>query len=142
MPDYVKGVINLRGRVIPVIDLRTKFKLAHSDTHERTCTVVVQVNAAGNGRKLVGLIVDGVEEVAQVGPRDIEPTPDFGGAIDTSCLLGMAKTRNAVKMLLDIDKVVQTEGTMDLPESKSGQSDRSGQPGRAATPEPPVPSHF
>ena len=111
----MKGVINLRGKVIPVLDLRTKFQLADSRTHERTCIVVVQVRSASGTRTVVGLVVDGVEEVAQVGANEIEPTPDFGSAVDTTCILGMAKIRNAVKMLLDIDRVVGTEGTVDLP---------------------------
>lgn len=108
MPDFVKGVINLRGRVIPIIDLRVKFGFA-AEFADRTCTVVVQV-ALGEGRLVqMGLIVDGVEEVALIGAADIEPTPEFGTKIDTRYLLGMAKVKGAVKMLLDIDRVIAPE---------------------------------
>ncbi len=113
MPDYVKGVINLRGKVIPVVDLRTRFKLAETGTNERTCIMVVQVVGA-NAKPVIGLVVDGVEEVAQVTVNELERTPDFGGALDTAYLLGMAKVRGKVKMLLDIDKVVASDALADL----------------------------
>jgi purine-binding chemotaxis protein CheW len=114
MPSYIKGVINLRGKVIPVVDLRTKFGLAPAASTERTCIVVVQVELAGHQRTLMGLIVDGVEEVIQISAQDIEETPDFGASLDTTYILGMAKVKNAVKALLDIDKVVAGEEFADL----------------------------
>ena len=104
MPAFVKGVINLRGRVIPVIDLRVKFGL-QAAFGERTCIVVVQVNLATTAVQM-GLIVDNVEEVVNLAPAEIEPTPDFGTRIDTTYILGMAKIKGAVKTLLDIDRVV------------------------------------
>ncbi len=105
MPKYVKGVINLRGRVIPVIDLRAKFDLkAEFDT--RTCIVVVQVKLLSGDSVQTGLIVDQVEEVATLDQSEIEPSPDFGTRIDTSYILGMAKVKEVVSMLLDIDRVV------------------------------------
>jgi len=108
MPADVKGVINLRGRVIPVIDLRVKFGLA-AEFGERTCIVVVLI-PRGSGQTIqMGLIVDSVEEVVNIGADDIEPTPDFGTHIDTSCLLGMAKVKGAVKTLLDLDKVLAAD---------------------------------
>jgi len=113
MPDYVRGVINLRGKVIPVIDLRTRFKLADSSTTERTCIMVVQLGSAA-AKPLVGLVVDGVEEVAFVGGHDIEQTPDFGPSFDTTYILGMAKVRGRVKMLLDIDKVIASDAVINL----------------------------
>ncbi|AHF92931.1 chemotaxis signal transduction protein [Opitutaceae bacterium TAV1] len=105
MPGYVKGIINLRGRVIPVIDLRLKFGL-RAELAERTCIVVVQVKFAGGAPVQMGLIVDSVEEVVSLGAQEIEPTPDFGVRIDTSYLLGLAKIKGVVKTLLDIDRVV------------------------------------
>jgi len=105
MPAYVKGVINLRGRVIPVVDLRVKFGLP-AEFAERTCIVVVQVRLATDQTVQMGLIVDSVEEVVNLTDEEIEPTPDFGGHTDTSYLLGMAKVKGQVKTLLDIDKVV------------------------------------
>ena len=108
MPEYVKGVINLRGRVIPVIDLRLKFGL-RAEVAERTCIVVVQVQLAAGGVVQMGLIVDSVEEVAQLTAAEIEPTPEFGARVDTTYLLGLAKVKGAVKTLLDIDRVVAPE---------------------------------
>lgn len=104
LPDYMKGVINLRGRVIPVIDLRVKFALKAEFT-ERTCIVVVQVKRA-EVQSQMGLIVDSVEEVVNVASEEIEPTPEFGVHVDTAYLLGMAKIKGAVKTLLDIDRVI------------------------------------
>jgi purine-binding chemotaxis protein CheW len=106
MPDYVKGVINLRGRIIPVLDLRLRFALANADSTERTCIVVVQVNLPGNLALQMGLIVDAVEEVINLPDADIEPPPNFGAQITTDAILGMAKVRDSVKTLLDIDKVL------------------------------------
>ncbi len=109
MPDYVKGVINLRGRIIPVIDLRLRFALANADTTERTCIVVVQVNLPGGLSLQMGLVVDAVEEVINLADSDIEAPPNFGAGLTTDCILGMAKAKDVVKTLLDIDKVVAAE---------------------------------
>ena len=108
LPDFVKGVINLRGRVIPIVDLRLKFGLAAEFT-ERTCIIVVQVKLPSEQLVQMGLIVDSVEEVVNLSATEIEPTPDFGAKIDTSYLLGMAKIKGQVKTLLDIDRVVAPE---------------------------------
>ena len=105
VPEFVKGVINLRGRVIPIIDLRVKFGLP-AELAERTCIVVVQVGVAGEAPISMGLIVDNVEEVVNLNADEIEPTPDFGVRIDTAYILGMAKIKGQVKTLLDIDRVV------------------------------------
>jgi purine-binding chemotaxis protein CheW len=106
MPPYVKGVINLRGKIIPVIDLCTKFGLEHAASSENACIVVVQVNGPENRPIQLGLTVDAVEEVCQFVPGDIEQTPEFGAAVDTTSILGMAKAKGVVKTLLDIDRVV------------------------------------
>lgn len=108
MPDFVKGIINLRGRVIPVIDLRIKFGLP-AEMAERTCIVVVQVRLADEQIVQMGLIVDSVEEVATLTDAEIEPTPEFGASVDTRYLLGMAKVKGQVKSLLDIDRVISPE---------------------------------
>jgi purine-binding chemotaxis protein CheW len=105
MPAHLKGVINLRGRVIPVTDLRLRFGLAAALT-ARTCIVVVQVSSGAGGPVQAGLIVDAVEEVANLADADIEPTPDLGTRIDGSCLLGFARVKGVVKMLLDIERVL------------------------------------
>ena len=108
MPAFVKGVINLRGRVIPVVDLRVKFGVK-AEFAERTCIVVVQVKLPTEQTVQMGLIVDSVEEVVTLQASEIEPTPEFGTKIDTTYLLGMAKVKGAVKTLLDIDRVVAPE---------------------------------
>jgi purine-binding chemotaxis protein CheW len=108
MPEFVKGVINLRGRVIPIIDLRVKFGLK-AEFADRTCIVVVQVKLPTSQTVQMGLIVDSVEEVVNLSATEIEPTPDFGTRIDTGYILGMAKVKGTVKTLLDIDRVVSPE---------------------------------
>ena len=108
VPVFIKGVINLRGRVIPIVDLRVKFGLKAEIT-ERTCIVVAQVHSPAGRPIQMGLIVDAVEEVANLNEADIEPTPEFGTQIDTSYLLGMAKVKGQVNTLLDIDRIVSPE---------------------------------
>jgi purine-binding chemotaxis protein CheW len=114
MPAYVKGVINLRGKVIPVVDLRLKFQLADVKITERTCIVVVQLASKGNSGSHLGLIVDAVEEVINIPSADIEATPDFGASVSTDYLLGMAKIKGMVKTILDIDKVISTAGLVQI----------------------------
>lgn len=109
VPPHILGVMNLRGRVIPILDLRLKFGLSDSTIHERTCTIVVQAGPSEGGRSLTGLVVDAIEEVATVSAADIEPPPHFGGSLRTDHILGMAKVRGAVKTLLDMDHILSTE---------------------------------
>lgn len=109
MPLHIRGVINLRGKVIPVVDLRLKFQLSKIEDHDRTCIVVVNVLVASGAQSLLGLIVDSVEEVVNVPQTDLEPTPEFGMPLDTDFILGMAKVHGAVKSLLDIDRVVAAD---------------------------------
>jgi len=107
-PAYIKGVINLRGKVIPVIDLRLKFGLAAAQFTERTCIIVVEI--AGTGRTiLMGIVVDSVSEVLNIKAADIEATPSFGAKLNTDYILGMAKTGGSIKILLDIDKILSAE---------------------------------
>ena len=111
MPDYVKGVINLRGKVIPVIDLRIRFGLANAEYGDTTCTIVSQVNHADGAQSLLGLVVDAVEEVSQVKSEDLEPPPNFGGALNTDYIVGMARIKGGIKSLLDVDKIIAAEMT-------------------------------
>jgi purine-binding chemotaxis protein CheW len=104
-PPYVKGVINLRGKVIPVVDLRIKFGLAPEEYTPRTCIIVVRTQQDGEDL-MIGIIVDGVAEVLTLVDSDIEDTPDFGPGVVTPYLLGMAKIKGKVKILLDIDQVL------------------------------------
>ncbi|MCX7816635.1 MAG: chemotaxis protein CheW [Syntrophales bacterium] len=107
-PDYVKGVINLRGKVIPVIDLRLKFGMQPMDYTERTCIIVVEIS--GEGKKIpMGIVVDAVSEVLNIKGVDIEDTPNFGTRLRTDYIMGMAKMSGGVKILLDIDKVLGAE---------------------------------
>ncbi|HOJ52834.1 MAG TPA: chemotaxis protein CheW, partial [Syntrophales bacterium] len=107
-PHFVKGVINLRGKVIPVIDLRLKFGLEPMEYNERTCIIVVEIASAG--KKIpMGIVVDSVSEVLNIKGNDIEDTPNFGSRLETNYILGMAKTGDGVKILLDIDKVLSSE---------------------------------
>lgn len=107
-PAYVKGVINLRGKVIPVVDLRLKFGLPEVDYDRRTCIIVVQIQHQGV-MLLTGIIVDAVSEVLNITASEIEDTPDFGDGVETPYLLGMAKTKGKVKILLDIDRVLTAQ---------------------------------
>jgi purine-binding chemotaxis protein CheW len=109
MPDYIKGVINLRGKIIPVVDLRLKFGMTASDHTEQSCIVVVQVTRPDKTTLTMGLVVDAVEEVANIAASDIEQTPDFGVQIETAYILGMAKIKGVVKALLDIDRVLAAQ---------------------------------
>ncbi|HXN46395.1 MAG TPA: chemotaxis protein CheW [Bryobacteraceae bacterium] len=104
-PAHVKGVINLRGKVIPVVDLRLKFGLPEQEYTQRTCIIVVQVQGEA-GPMLMGIVVDGVAEVLNLAAADIEDTPDFGDGTATPYLLGMAKVKDKVKILLEIDRVL------------------------------------
>jgi purine-binding chemotaxis protein CheW len=112
-PAHIRGVINLRGKVIPVIDLRLKFGLEASEYTQRTCIIVTQVQGE-TGTLLMGVIVDGVAEVLNLCASDIEDTPDFGEDIGSRYLLGMAKAKGKVKILLDIDKVLSLQELQDL----------------------------
>ncbi len=105
VPDYVKGVINLRGKVIPIIDLRLKFGLAEVEPTDRTCIIVVEVFSSA-GKKQMGLVVDSVSEVMNIKGDEIEESPSFGTDLDTGYILGMAKIEAGVKILLDIDRVL------------------------------------
>jgi len=104
-PAFVKGVINLRGKVIPVVDLRLKFGMEEMAYTERTCIIVVEIAGQG-GSVLIGIVVDSVSEVLNIKSTDIEETPTFGAKLDTDYILGMAKMNGGVKILLDIDKVL------------------------------------
>lgn len=104
-PHYVKGVINLRGQVIPVVDLRTKFGMEAVEVTDETCIIVVEI-AASRRRSGTGIIVDRVQEVLDIEGGDIEAAPQFDASVRTDFILGMAKVGESVKILLDIDKVL------------------------------------
>lgn len=103
-PNFIKGVINLRGKVIPVVDLRLKFGMPETEYTKETCIIVVDVSGL-----LMGIVVDTVSEVLDIAEADIEPPPAFGSAIKTDFILGMGKVKGDVKILLSIDKILSAE---------------------------------
>jgi purine-binding chemotaxis protein CheW len=110
-PAHVKGVINLRGKVIPVVDLRLKFEMPAREYTHRTCIIVVQVSgmAQASGSRatmLMGIVVDGVVEVLNIAGADVEDTPSFGKEVEVPYVMGLAKFKGKVKILLDIDQVM------------------------------------
>jgi purine-binding chemotaxis protein CheW len=108
VPRHIRGVINLRGKVIPVIDLRIKFGLDAQDTTEQTCIIVVEVDIAGR-HVMLGMVVDRVSEVLNIAAEEMEPTPDFGERLTTDYLCGVAKIKGKVKLLLDLDRVLAAD---------------------------------
>jgi len=107
-PKFVKGVINLRGKVIPIIDLRLKFKMEAIPYSERTCIIVVEIDSDAS-TVLIGIVVDAVSEVLNIREDEIEETPKFGTNLNTEYILGMAKIQKGVKILLNIDQVLSAE---------------------------------
>jgi len=107
-PDFVKGVINLRGKVIPVMDLRLKFSMGEIPYTERTCIIVVEIDSDSE-TVLIGIVVDSVSEVLNIQDNEIEEAPKFGSKLNTDYILGMAKKDGGVKILLNIDKVLSTK---------------------------------
>jgi len=104
-PHYVKGVINLRGQVIPVVDLRAKFGMETAAVTDETCIIVVEITH-GSRKFNTGIVVDRVQEVLDIAGEDIEDAPEFGASVNTDFILGMGKVGESVKILLDIDKVL------------------------------------
>jgi purine-binding chemotaxis protein CheW len=122
-PHYIKGVINLRGQVIPVVDLRTKFGMETTDVTDQTCIIVVEILLSGR-KCSTGIVVDHVQEVLDIDGQNIEEAPQFGGSVDTDFILGMAKIGESVKILLDIDKVLTGTNT-GFPGGEPGVRDSS-----------------
>ena len=111
VPPHIKGVLNLRGKVIPVIDLRLKFGFAPGDVTSRTCIIVVDV-AMGGANVMMGIVVDSVSEVLNVASAEIDQAPEFGDRITTDYMLGLAKVKGTVKILLALDRVLGTDTQM------------------------------
>jgi purine-binding chemotaxis protein CheW len=105
VPEYVRGVINLRGRIVPCVELRSKFGLEPTPDTDKTCIIVVEAESA-NGRINMGIIVDEVAEVLDVQAQDIDEAPEFGANVHTDFILGVGIVKSSVKILLDIDRVL------------------------------------
>jgi purine-binding chemotaxis protein CheW len=104
-PNYMKGVINLRGQVIPVLDLRMRFDMPEAEVTDQTCIIVAEINQQGR-RFNAGLIVDQVQEVLDISSENIEDAPQFGTSVQMDFILGIGKVGSTIKILLDIDKVL------------------------------------
>ena len=107
-PEFIKGVINLRGKVIPVMDLRLRFRMEEMEYNDRTCIVVVEIRK-DQQTVTVGIVVDSVSEVVQIKGEEIEDPPKFGAGVNMDFIIGMAKKEAGVKILLDIDKVLKID---------------------------------
>lgn len=116
MPPFFKGVINLRDKVIPVMDMRSKFGMEIAEYDARTCIIVVEVSGL-TGSRLIGVIVDAVSEVVFIKEQDVEDSPKFGSEVDSQCLLGMAKLPEGVTILLDIDRLMHVQETVLISEA-------------------------
>jgi len=120
-PAFMRGVINLRGKVIPVIDLRIKFGMDRVQGTEQTCIIVLDITTRNIPVKM-GIIVDSVSEVLDINAEDIEETPDFGELVETDFIKGIAKTKGGVKILLNIEKVLTTEEIVHISRNSSSDS--------------------
>jgi purine-binding chemotaxis protein CheW len=106
MPHHVKGVINLRGRIVSVVDLRVRFGVPNPEMHERTCIIVVQITNERGAASAIGLMVDAVEEVVMLAAADIEPPPEFVSQLESGHVVGMAKVKGALQTLLDLNRLL------------------------------------
>jgi purine-binding chemotaxis protein CheW len=118
-PDFIEGVINLRGKIIPVMDLRVKFGMQRQDYNDRTCIIVVEILIKGV-QKLLGVVVDMVSEVVNISCDQIEPPPEYGTSIEHNSILGIGKIKDRVVIILDIDEVFICDEIVKLLENKEG----------------------
>jgi purine-binding chemotaxis protein CheW len=117
-PSYLLGVLNLRGTIVPIIDMRMRFKLDKVEYTPVTVIIVLSVRTA-NGNHVFGVVVDGVSDVLDVTAADIKPTPDFGAAMNTEFISGLATANERMVMLLDIDKLLSLEELSALVDAKA-----------------------
>jgi len=123
-PGYVEGVINLRGKIIPVINLRMKFGMEFLEHTDRTCIIVTEIHGKA-GYIPMGMVVDSVSEVLNIKGEEMETTPNFGVKLDTEYILGMAKVKGKVIILLDINQVLNAEGMLLMEGLRSEESSES-----------------
>ncbi len=112
-PSYMKGIINLRGKIIPVMDLRLKFSMEEREYDQLTCIIIVEIQVEGN-KKFIGIVVDKVAEVVNVYSKDIELPPQYGQEDETGFLTGIGKVKDKVVMLLDIDSIINSQEMLKL----------------------------
>jgi len=106
MPDYILGVINLRGTVVPIVDLRKHFELESIPFDKTTVVIVVRVSDEEHGERTMGMVVDAVSEVHNIAKADLKPAPDFGGAVSVDSIMGLVTQDNKMLILLDIDHLM------------------------------------
>lgn len=104
-PDYIRGVMNLRGTVIPIVDLRRRFDLAAADYTNTTVVIVLRIEG-DNGTRTMGFVVDAVSDVYNVAPENVQPAPDFGARVNTQFIKGLAAVDEKMVILLDIDRLI------------------------------------
>ncbi len=123
-PEFMRGVLNLRGTIVPIIDMRMRFDLGQAEYTKITVIVVLSVHTP-SGERVVGIVADAVSDVLDVNPGDIKPTPDFGATINTEFIRGMATKGDAMVMLLDIDKLLSLDelDAVSASESKTEEQD-------------------
>lgn len=112
-PSFIKGVINLRGKIIPVMDLRVKFGMDEQEYNDRTCVMVVEIILKGTSRT-IGIVIDSVSEVVNMDGSQIEPPPEYGSIVDKEAILGIGKIKEGVIIILDIDKLFDYEELVNL----------------------------
>jgi purine-binding chemotaxis protein CheW len=112
-PDFVRGVINLRGKVIPIIELREKFGMEVTEDTDKTCIIIVKIGDDETGT-ILGIVIDEVSEVLDIAAKDIQEAPSFGNDVNTEFILGIGTIEGKVKMLLDIDKVLSSQEMTEL----------------------------
>jgi purine-binding chemotaxis protein CheW len=118
MPEYVRGVINLRGAVVPVLDVSVRFGREASPVCKRTCIVIIEVHAGG-ARQEMGLVVDAVNSVLEIAPPQIEPPPTFGARIRTDFIRGMGKVEGRFVIILNVEHLLAAEEIEQLAEAAS-----------------------
>lgn len=109
MPEFIRGVINLRGAVVPVVDLTARFGRKSAEVTKRTCIIIIEVAAADDETNVVGVVVDAVNEVLEIPASEIEPAPAFGARIRTDFIQGMGKVNGKFVILLEVGKVLSVE---------------------------------
>jgi len=119
MPDYLKGILNLRGVIVPIIDLRLKFRMEPTEPTPFTVIVVVTV-----GERVIGMIVDAVSDVLELPAKEIQPPPELGGHVDISFVLGIGSANDRLVTLLDLDRVLSGE---DVERVVEAVGDRAGE---------------
>ena len=134
-PPYFRGVINLRGSVVPVIDLAVKFGLPESQTTKRTCIVIVEAELDGSPT-VMGIMADAVSEVVDLGPDDIEAPPAFGTRVRHDHLVGMGKRGSKFSLLLDMDRVLAAEELRAVAEPEAEAAGAGEEPAAPAEPTP------